>query len=268
MKKIISFIILIILFGGNSSFSQTVKKFSEDPALFVTEFTEMMTQRISAEDQVILDEFLGYFMSGAFNNDDKTRIIFTSNLLLQKRARPHPHFRNYIRTLSVFKKRAVTPDNYISWEKGFMDLLEDKKYTITKINRFLEVSYLIITENILYKSSSVTWKTGPVEIKMVYKDKLILIIPQTEIMCHAQRDSIIIYQAAGTFDPANIIWFGKGGKVTWERAGFNPEEVFALLGNYTIDMTKSGYQADSILFTHKGYCLLSGFNQSSAKIWN
>jgi len=253
MKKIFSTVYLIFFLGIAAASAQTLKSLSEEPTTFLEEFISMMSDRINEENQLILDEFVSYFQSGAFNEEEKLHIINISNLLLDRRARPYPHFRNYIRALSSFRKGALPQEDYYAWEKGFIDLLEDKRYSINKINTFLEISHLTITENTLYISSSLKWKSSSSDMKMVYNDALSFVFSNTNLTCHSQRDSIVIYQTTGIYDPATYSWSGKNGTVDWQRAGFKESEVYAKLTSYQIDFTKSRYKADSTLFTHPNY---------------
>ncbi len=252
MKKIFS-VSLILFLGVVIVSAQTLKSFPEEPTVFLEEFTTFMSARINEENQLILDEFVSYFQSGAFNEEEKLHIINISNLLLDRRARPYPHFRNYIRALSSFKKTALPQEDYYAWEKGFVDLLENKRYSITKINKFLEISHLTITENTLYQSSSLKWKTSSSDMKMVYNNALSFVFQNTNLICYSQRDSIIIYQTTGIYDPATYDWSGKNGTVDWKRAGFKESEVYAKLMSYQLNLTKSRYNADSALFTHPNY---------------
>ncbi|GAH73819.1 unnamed protein product, partial [marine sediment metagenome] len=48
-------------------------------------------------------------------------------------------------------------------------------------------------------------------------------------------------------------WKGEGGIVTWERGGYNPSEVFAVLQDYEIELKKSEYFAEDVTFTNKIY---------------
>ena len=48
-------------------------------------------------------------------------------------------------------------------------------------------------------------------------------------------------------------WIGKTGKVTWKRAGFNEDTVFAILNNYYISLKFYKYTADSVAFYYKNF---------------
>ncbi|MDP4272967.1 MAG: hypothetical protein Q8907_01685, partial [Bacteroidota bacterium] len=73
------------------------------------------------------------------------------------------------------------------------------------------------------------------------------------LTCKVFKDSIIISNTNGIYYPMENIWTGNKGKVSWERAGMNPANVYAEFNRYQIDLTKTGYNCDSVWFTNKNY---------------
>lgn len=235
------------------AFGQAIKKFSDDPAVFIEEFSSIMTKSKAANTVAAFDEFNNFFRSGAFSEEEKLSIIHISNLLLQKRARANPHFFNYILVLNSFKKKALTTENYRAWYQGCVLILDNTKTPLNKINQFLLNTSQLIQNNILYKSAPATWKTTATNIKFVFDNKLTYIVPKSDLICYAQKDSIIIHQTSGILDPVNTSWDGSGGKVTWARSGYGESEIYVLFENYKIDMKKPGYKSDSVKFYHIRY---------------
>ncbi len=233
--------------------AQQIKSLPDDHETFIEEFINMMSVRISDKNQAPLDEFTAYYRSGAFSDEEKDNIIALSNMMLERRARPYPHFMEFIISLSTFKKTALSADEFNAWKNGLFDLLEDSKYSLNRINTFLEMSHLAKADGVLYRSRTLSWQTEAQQIKMVYDSSLSFICKDVILKCYSQRDSLVIYQTSGIYDPSSQMWKGKQGKVDWKRAGFNENEIYALLSNYSIDMTKSHYSADSVVFTHPSY---------------
>jgi hypothetical protein len=62
-----------------------------------------------------------------------------------------------------------------------------------------------------------------------------------------------ILETGGEFNPVTSVWKGKGGKVTWERAGFKGSDVYAELSTYEINMTRPEYTARDAIFVNKVY---------------
>ncbi|HCC71122.1 MAG TPA: hypothetical protein DEQ09_08240, partial [Bacteroidales bacterium] len=78
-------------------------------------------------------------------------------------------------------------------------------------------------------------------------------IPVSDIICCAQRDSTIIFNTQGAYSPVSKIWRGRGGSINWSKAGYPADAVYATAGTYSIDITRSSFEMDSVLFTNKTY---------------
>jgi hypothetical protein len=258
MKKLLTFFFIIFLLpAGNFLLqAQAVRKFSDEPEKFITEMSTLMNKGNSAKSKLVMEKFTVIFNSNAYTRDEKSNIIYLSNLLLKKRARANPHFLNYLQTVIAIKNIGLPEKDILAWFSGAESILKNNTISVNKANLFFVNSDLLFEKNILYKSNAAAWKISPKKIGISFDHSLRYKISNTDLTCYAQKDSIQIFGTSGVFDPVKNIWIGKGGKVTWEHAGFSATEVYALLNNYTLNMTKSGYQADSIKFTNTKY-----FNQ-------
>lgn len=74
-----------------------------------------------------------------------------------------------------------------------------------------------------------------------------------DLVCYAKGDSMKIESTSGFLYPTEDKWIGKGGKVTWERAGFERSAVYADLEEYTLDVSKSEYSISGIVFHNSEY---------------
>ena len=73
------------------------------------------------------------------------------------------------------------------------------------------------------------------------------------LICFSKRDSSIIEGTSGYYYPLRSLWVGQQGLMTWERAGFSKDSVFAWINNYSINLTRPEFIADSAEFTNKKY---------------
>ena len=247
------FVFFILLAETFSVSAQTLKKFSDEPEKYIAELSTLMTKGNSQKNQAALDKFTVLFNSNAYTQEEKSIIIYLSNLMLERRARATPHFYNFIQAISDSKTKGLSEQDVIAWSKGCESLLANKKIPISKANQFFVNTHLLFTENTLYKSGSVTWKINSMNMNIIFDKTLIYKFQKTNLSCYAQKDSIQILGTLGVYNPTKNTWKGQDGKVSWERAGFMASEVYAILESYTIDLTKSGYNADSITFTNNKY---------------
>ncbi len=91
------------------------------------------------------------------------------------------------------------------------------------------------------------------ELKFVHDTVFKIAVKDVTLTCYSQRDSTEIYNASGTFFPDMKQFRGDKGIVTWEKAGYAREDVFAEISEYTIDVTRNTFTCDSARLMHKAY---------------
>ncbi len=255
MKYSIRFLILLICSIFILSLqAQDIKKFSDDPTVFIDELSAFMGKNISEEDKNNLDYFIGLWRAdsiGIFTPEEKLRIIGTCNTLLDRNARTFPHFSDYIQSVTTFKKKQLLPGKYQEWENGLLRLLHADKAVISKVGSYFDFTLHLLDSGYIYKSYSTIWSISNTEFKIDTSENVKVIFGTTDLTCYSKRDSIKIYGTSGIYDPVEHIWKGSSGKITWERAGFSSDSVFAELpAEYVIDITGSEYTAENAVFTN------------------
>ncbi len=248
-------LILFFITLGVSVIAQPQKfSFSGEAEKFPGElYVAMGNGNLSNEDEFILKSFSDAWKSGSIPDDQKKSIMELSNLMLQKKARGNPHFRLLMESLLEIKKNTVFDSSFPEWLKGMFYLLEKLK-TLTAFVNYMNFSITLARHGSVSETTSVYWKLSNVDFKFNTDTTGISVkFAKADLTCLSRRDSIIIFGTEGTLNPVENRWYGKGGRVTWERAGFSPDQVNAVLRNYRIDMKKSEFDADSVSFTHKQY---------------
>lgn len=256
MKKISITIILILFFSLtalNSLLAQDLKEFKTDTAQFIAQFEEFVKRNISEEQEDSLDVFIDRWNTGYYSDEIKTRFIDVCNLMLQKKARRNPHFTKYFDLVMAFHTSEPDMNNYDDWEKGLIYLFENEKNPLRLVTNYFDNTKSLITKNSIYGTYATSWYVTNKNYKILSEEDLKFVFEKTGLYCKIKTDTISIDETSGEFFPVTNRWKGKGGVVSWERAGYLENEVYAALNNYTIDLSKSGYKADSALFVNKLY---------------
>jgi len=246
------FIFLNISFFG---FSQAVKPFSTDPTKFIVELKTFFEDQDNKDEKKEAKDFMEAFTlswtTGKFTDNHKKQIIATSNLMLKKKMKALPHFKNYLSTFQSFITTNQSEKSFASWQASLEKLIN--RPTSTQFTSFINISYLLVSQNILYKSNTTEWKSSSKEFTFEYDSVPRIVFPASNLVCYACKDSANIYNTNGIYYPITNEWVGKGGKVTWKRAGFDENNVYAELDKYKIILKQYKYTADSVKFYHKGY---------------
>ncbi len=253
-KRIVTTFVLGILFTNVSVFSQQLKNFSSEYSSFLGEMKDFLEAKDKKEGKDLMEIFTVVWNGNYFNDAEKKSIIQTSNELLKKRALAIPHFQEYLQSLIAFSNTNHSKSSYENWEKGLVYMCQKKNITLNAIDNFLENSEGLIKKGNIYKSTTTKWHTDNKDFQFVFDGENIkVIVNKSNLTCYAKKDSSNIINTQGIYYPLTKNWKGQGGRITWERAGFKPTDVFADFQNYTIDMTKSAYDADSVIFINTRY---------------
>jgi hypothetical protein len=233
--------------------SQNMKVFSGDTANYPDELYEYMrTLPEQYEDQ--LTEFLmAWEVQKLFTPTEQFTIIQLSDLMISQKVRPYPHFLNFLTCFLSFKKYNTREENYDQWVQGFEKLLRKNKTKIRDIDNVLNFTQSLLQDSIIYQSGSTTWKVITPDYRISNHKDLEVEFNQTDLLCYTRLDSIQLFNTKGIVYPIENRWEGEGGLVTWERGGQNRDEVFAILKDYEIDLTRSEYSAEHVTFTNKHY---------------
>lgn len=245
-------IAISLLMSGQYILAQ---RFTDNPAEFIDQLDDYVGKNLTGDDEELMDRFIDLWEvdSNYFSKEEKQSFIETCNLLYDRRARTNPHFLGYIQAYTLFNGKVHNETSFTEWETGLKTLLSKGSIKLTELSHLLDNTNSLLSSNVLFESSSVKWKITSTAFLYEFDDKIKLSVAETDIVCYSKRDSIHVYETTGWFDPVNNTWHGEKALVTWERAGFPRNEVYAELPSYQIDMTGSDYQVDSVVFTHKEY---------------
>ena len=248
---ILSFWLLIIIPGKICS--QVRSPFSGDFTKFRAELTTFMGPNLNEDQKASLEAFLSKWDSTAYRQEDKVRIIDVISQLYGRFMRPVPNFDNFIITLNKFIDWKTDPGFLTDWLTGLSEIVFDPRYPSENIDRYIKNTGLMITDNIISEVSSMRWKVKNSRLTFLHDTVFKAIIKDATLTCYSQKDSTEIYNVSGVYYPEFQQFHGTKGIVTWEKAGFSRDEVFAELGDYFINTAKNSFSADSVLLTHKTY---------------
>lgn len=248
-------LILIALCLSSVTYAQRISKFSDEYENYPSELREIIKEQIKEQDEQAYEDFSDYWSSDSlgFSVDQKLLIINISNNLLKKTAVSTIHFITLSKILLLYKKKDKFYSDFDAWTKGLADYAENENISILRISQFLENSFALYTNNTIAINPAYTWKASNSNFTFHFDEIPTIRFSNTDIICTNEKDSIVIFSTEGTYYPLEDKWIGNGGKVTWERSQFPPDEIFAELSNYTINLTRNEYQADSVWFTNKDY---------------
>ncbi|MBN1198839.1 MAG: hypothetical protein JXA23_05775, partial [Bacteroidales bacterium] len=251
IRIVAAFLLTGMVFFVNA---QQLKSFSGDSTKFIGELNQLFSN-LSKSDHKIVEEalipFIQHWEAEHFSPAKKQAIYTVCNKMLKKRMRSFPDFYEYLVALNLSCEKTISDPRFFDWT-AILNHLAEEKYT-RHFLAFIEFSIHLFREEMLYHSASAAWKLIQPNYRFRYDSVPVIEVRPTDIICYSNRDSLTIFHTQGFYFPLDTRWEGYGGKIDWQRAGLDPAKVFALLGNYEIQMKFSKYEADSVEFYNKDY---------------
>jgi len=252
MKKII-FTLLAAAALSYHAAGQVPGQFSGDASKFTAELTAFMGTLVSKPQKAEVDLFISLFDSTCFSRETKDGIINVASQLRARRVTQVPGFIFFMRTLTDFIKTDQTSAEVSAWLSGLSEMAFDPRFTNASVEKFIEVTGLLLVDNTLYSAGSVKWKTQGGSVEFARDTVLKIDIKTVTLKCFLSKDSTEIYDFSGTYYPDVFRLHCDKGTVTWEKAGYDRSKVFATVSDFDIDVTKSEFTCDSALLTHTTY---------------
>lgn len=260
MKRVIPFkplfflATLLLLLSGISASGQKTLWFTGDSLKFASEINGIFGNIADNERKIIepgIQAFEKKWTGKQFTPDEQKVILSLLNEMVKKKIRPFPDFYNYFHALNVFIDNKQPREHFTPWSDILRKLLSDKNSR--KFLAWLESTTNLFDGNLVYKSSTTSWKVLTQGFKFSFDSVPFITFSKADLVCYANEDSLNVYQTRGTYYPLTTVWKGHHGKVNWQRAGEDPARIYAELDNYEIQMRFSKFTADSVRFTHKKY---------------
>ncbi|HNQ12758.1 MAG TPA: hypothetical protein PKH65_04545 [Bacteroidia bacterium] len=246
IKKLLFFSLFCLI--SIPLYSQSIRSFSPDPVNYFKELDIFFSEADKSQAKKFIDFFEPEWNS-SLNDEQKKIIIEQSNLMLKKRLRPFPDYENYLKACVAMIKNPDFAKEFNQWNSAIIRLLNSS--LPRRAGDFMEISYLLTSNNVLYESPSVTWQALGGQMKFDFDTLPLIRFSNIDLIARAKGDSSVIEKTQGIYNPVLKMFVGYKGKVNWSRAGFSIDQVYANVSGYAVDITKSEYVIDTVEFFNK-----------------
>lgn len=230
---------------NNFSFTNDTTKFSKELEAY---FYANTGNKKEAEE--FLNDFNKRWKNNQIAGFFKQNIIETSNLFVQKKLKPYPYFFKYYKIVYDIIDNNIPKNKFDNFYSVLMKALNSR--SIKNLQEILDMCENLYKDNTFYTASFI-FKTQTDDFILEYDSVPRLKYQNTNIIGkNIRNDSISIEETSGIYYPNQKKIFGKGGRVSWRKAGLG-EEVYAQIKRYAIDCRTGTYTSDSAVFYGKQY---------------
>jgi hypothetical protein len=242
-------ILLAFVLLSTTLLAQRIEKFTHESEKFVEELTELFNDSKKGVGKEFIEKSFApiWIDAPAYTAQQQEIIYETFDMFLKNKNKVYPDMEDYVNCLLVFPKSGKSDLDFLEWQNVLAKMMADKK--IKKyVPDFLETSAGLFTDQVFYQSDAVKWQSSSKGYKFVFDTVPCIQFPALDLKCYSKGDSSIIYETKGNFYPTLERFIGENGKVTWQRAGFDPTKTFAKFDDYNIRIKGATYVIDSVTF--------------------
>lgn len=248
---VLTFVVLSIRFVD-------AQNFPSDREKFIKQFEKVMSTFIQREQKdFIKDEFEPMLIKTTdFSDAYFKKMVETCNAMEVKRIKYYPEIYNYVFSVYSFVKNKQPASSYSAWHSSVDKLLDSRN--VNKFQDFIELSASFFSKRVLSDNTNSFWLYRGGSYVFEFNDKpyiqleggnLVALIENSDKSDKKKPyvDSIVIYDAKGTYDAILKKWQGEGGTVNWVKVGLPESETSATLTKYEISTKSTLLSCDTVI---------------------
>ena len=238
----------LLLFAFAIAAQAQTKPFTDDQAVFLEEVTAFLVGADKKEGKPFVEQDFAPAWNGSYlTAPQRTKVVEMANFMLKKRFEAFPHFRDFLAAVAAFATSGRSAAEFDTWMRSLDAMVESgRKKNFTS---FIEMCAGLFKDNSIYKSASTNWRSSSSSFTFEYDSVPKVVFAKLDLVCLAKGDSAVIQNTSGVYYPTQEIWRGRGGRVTWARAGLKPEATYAEWSHpYEIKVKSAAFEVDSVQF--------------------
>lgn len=256
MRKLL-LIIAISLTSITNLLAQSTTTFTPNPEKFIVELRDFFARSDAnyEKGKLLLAEFSPYWLGASFTDDQRQKIYELTNQMVARKARNFPHIYNYISALNEFCKDGSTnASKYSEWANGLNLIVYNKSMKLSDIDKYIVSIIHMLRDKAIYTNGSMKWTSSNSQFEInKINDTVCYYYNHLDLTCKVRKDSLVIYDTKGIYNPISNRWKGGNGTVYWDKAGISRDTAWAEIESYTISLNKASYSIKNVIYYHLGY---------------
>ncbi|MFD1551160.1 hypothetical protein DNU06_03820 [Putridiphycobacter roseus] len=248
MKNLLIGFILLISFQGIG------QNFSADPESFIKQVDKYLSAINRGKTKAFIEEFTPVWMN-EFSPAYRSRVVSTSNLILEKRLSGYPDLYGYLFSAYSFVKNKQPAESFESWHATIDKLLQSKK--VQSFKEFIETCAGLFDNGVIFSNTRHEWMVagGTYQFDFIknkpeiqfndVKLKCLVINKNQSRKADKYSDSTVLYHTTGVYQPLIEKWEGRGGEINWAKTGLDPLKNKASITDYTMSLKATKISSDS-----------------------
>ncbi len=248
----------IVLGFAGQALSQNSKTLNDDPAKFIVEFESRIAPLGDKATQQYLKVFRLNWETGKYTRMEQERFVIQTNIMLLKNYQIAGEVLSYAKAFELLHsdtaKAKLNVDAFFNVADSCiltLDRVQSGKF-YGFIQQYLGTGAVVKTSGSSWSMSQIdpvldfTTKTNPETGKPVHF--AFLTFNNTDLVYRNAKDSTRIYGTSGELNLMNKAFNAKGGKLDWSKMKLDPNDVYAELMDYGLNLNYSFVNIDTVIF--------------------
>jgi hypothetical protein len=251
----------LLLLGPGMASAQNSKTLSDDPAQFIVEFENRIGGFGDKGVQQYLKAFRLNWETGKYTRAEQERFVSQTNIMLLQNYIISGEVLSYARAFELVKSDTARAKLNVD---AFFSVVDSCILTLDRVQagKFYGFIQQYLGTGAVVKTSGSTWsltqqdpelkfttKTNPETGKDVHFPYLIF--KNTDLIYRNPKDSTRIYNTSGELNVMNKMFNAQGGRLDWSKMKLDPNDVYAELMDYGLNLNYSFVNIDTVVFYYK-----------------
>jgi len=247
-----SIVLTVVLFLSVGVFAQP---FSSEPEAFLKEITKYLNASNRTKTKPFIEKFETVWLND-FPAEYRSKVVETSNLIVEKRLSAYPNLHGYLLSTYSFVKNNQPKESFDSWHATIDKLLKSKK--VKKFKTFIEMCSGFFTDGTIFSNTRHIWGVRGGEYRFEFeRNNPKIYFEDATFYCYIKNkskgrkvmkfvDSTVVRATNGEYQPLIFKWNGDGGIVDWAKTGLDPKKNYATITDYSLSLKATKIQCDSV----------------------
>lgn len=225
--------------------------FTHEPQAFFDEFNEYLEDLDDVEKdsvEMLMLSFQPVWTS--LDEEVRASVYSVADNFLRRNLRNYSAWSEYVRLIKHFHNMETLELSKSVW--NYLDNFT-RRGNIRQHTDLIHNLRMAVSGNVLNVGSQFHWETRYAFPEIRVDEKITLAYSDINLMCTNGTDSMLIKNATGIYDVAELKFSGERGIVTWEKSGYSEDSLYAELFNFEIELSRHYYSADSARLNSKLY---------------
>jgi len=248
----IVFLYVIPLQAQDALFADSLN-FAEDSLYYLEQLEKYIARHDEDAAEKLTEQFRPVWFGSYYSEAEKDSIIAYAGRYDVPGMRAIPHFLHYYQAFIAFAQKDVDKTIFSQWFRSIMEILNKDVMRFGEVSRTLKSTRLWINDFILMERDDTYWKADTAETNFAFENDTLYLDVQTDRLTgYIRADSLVFYDAKGRYNMSNWIWYGKEGRLSWQKMGIAPDSVYVELGRHQMDTRWVKLRDQEVSLFHKG----------------